>query len=142
MTTARRLWIGGWILAACATYVAVSGQRAFLPVYVAKWYLWLFALTVATYRAVTFRRDEELGFASFAVMYLAGLAGGYLLATLAPTIGERNYCAAVTWDPKLPPHVFRCTLAPFAFVGFLAGVWISGWVLMRFVDGIQSRSDD
>lgn len=142
MTTARKLWVLGWILAACAAYVAVIGQSAYLPVYLADGYLGAFALAVALYRSVTINRDEELTFASFAVMYVSGVIGGFLLARLAPTIGEPNYCWAFIYKTRFPPHVFRCTDGPFAFVGFLAGFWISGWFLMRLVDGVQSRAGD
>lgn len=142
MTTARKLWLVGWLLAAAAAYVAVSGQSAYLPVYLADGYLGLFALALALYRSVTINKDEELTFASFAVMYLSGLIGGFLVARLAPTIGEPNYCWAWLHKARLPPHVFRCTDAPFGFVGFLAGFWISGWLLMRLVNGVQSRAGD
>ena len=138
----RRLWIAGWILAAVAAYVAVAGQSAYLPVYLADGYLWIFGLAVALHRSVTINKDEELTFASFAVMYCSALVGGFVLAQLAPTIGEPNYCVAWLHKTRFPPHVFRCTSAPLAFVGFVAGFWISGWILMRLVDGIQSRTGD
>ena len=142
MTTARKLLALGWILAACAAYVAMSGQSAYLPVYLADGYLFLFAFAVALYRTVTINRDEELTFASFAVMYLSALFCALLVGRMAPTIGEPNYCFTRWHVAHFPPHVFRCTTMPFAFVGFLAGFWISGSILMRLVHGTESRAGD
>ena len=142
MTAARKLWVIGWLLVACAIYVSVIGQSAYLPVYLANRYLWVFAHAVALHRIVTIYKDEDMTFASYAVMYVSALICAALLARLAPTIGEPNYCSARRHLSQIPPHVFRCTTAPFAFVGFLAGFWISGWILMRLIDGVQSRARD
>jgi hypothetical protein len=121
-------------------YASIVGYTAFLPVYLARNYLIVFALALALYRTVTFSPGRELTFAAYVTLLGTALAGAVLLGWLAPTIGERNFCStwsarypgSALWSP-LPPHTFRCTVAPFAFVGFIGGWWIAASVLTRLV---------
>jgi hypothetical protein len=141
----RRLWIIGWVLAGCAIYTCVAGQSAFLPVYLAEHYLLVFALAVALYRAVTFSADTEFTFTAHVMLFGTAVLAAVLLGWIAPTIGERNFCSSfwswrhpgsALWSP-LPPKVFRCTPAPFAFVGFVGGYWLASWLLL----GLMKREE-
>lgn len=121
------LIIGASAVLVVALRALFVGHRSFEPVLFAELYVQAFALLLfipLLLRAARALRGWEWG----AVIAVA-VAGASLLARLAPTIGEPNYCGELPDFPaydmpsELPPKVFRCTVVPFEIAGFLLGWW-------------------
>jgi hypothetical protein len=129
----------GLVVALRALFV---GHPSFEPVLFAELYVQAFSLLLfipLLLRAARALRGWEWG----AVIAVA-VAGSMLLARLAPTIGELNYCGELPDFPaydipsELPPKIFRCTVVPFEIAGFLLGWWAALALVSRRRD---SRRD-
>lgn len=110
-----------------------TGYDSLEPVLLAELYVWFFSALwlLAPTVFITGRRVETWQF-----MTMAGIAllAATLVGTLAPQIGERNYCGHVDGLysiglNEMPPRVYRCTSLPFEIVGGLLGWWGGYWIL-------------
>ena len=129
------LWFLGWALALYCIYVTMVGASSYLPIYLADEYLGLFGLALAVQRYLHADRSGDPlpdGALTTMGLFIASFVCGMLAASLAPTIGERNYCFATDASllTRQVPHVFRCTYSAYFFVGFVGAVWILGWALI------------
>jgi hypothetical protein len=134
----RKVWIIAWLVALYAMYTTVVGQDWFLPIYFANGYLAMFAALLMVHRVLVADRFTEQmpqGVTAFMLLLLGSVVCALLLGSLAPTIGgEPNYCFTRAWrfmGGKVPPRVFRCTSTPLEFAGFVGGIWVIGWLMIR-----------
>lgn len=117
------------LLFAVAIRKLFVGSTAFEALYFAELYVLLFC--AIAFGIPTWIRTRRMDGRFIVVLIAGALAAGAMVARLAPTIGEKNYCgeseaSSDIW--RTPPHTFRCTSLPFFIGGAFGGYWLMYWL--------------
>jgi hypothetical protein len=146
----RGLVILALVVVIVSVYRLFAGSASFKPLALAEIGLLLFALFMAVPSIL--RAEQSSVDPDRFVLYSAALVGAVLFWSIAPQIGEPNYClplprglrvlrdlgyevsrsVGVIPPAIIFPKVFRCTAAPFAVAGAFAGWWMALWASERW----------
>jgi hypothetical protein len=113
------------------------GYDSYTPLVFAQGYIGLFGIVMMIPTLIA--TDRSAASDHLILLFVAAAVGCVLFAVAAPRIGEPNYCGGdyLLSNYARVPSVYRCTLAPFAAVGWFVGWWFTVWC----VEWWKSRID-